>query len=160
MPWLEMDAMKQRVSFVSCLQEGLYNMSEACERFHSTLKAETTRPPQANLKQQQKCFDSFRCYYNQIRPHQALDGLTPADIYRPSTQPYHPPSRFQYPAHFLLRKVSSSGTIKLDNIPIFLTTTLSHEFVALEEIDDQIFNVFFGQLLLARFDQKQGELFP
>ena len=130
------------------------------ERFHWTLKSETTRPPQANLEQQQRCFDSFQHSYNQIRPHQALDGLTPADIYRPSTQPYRTPKSPQYPAHFLVRKVSSSGKIKLDNLPLFLTTTLSGEFVGLDEIDDQVFNVFFGRLLLARFDQKQGKLFP
>ena len=40
------------------------------ERMHRTLKAETTRPPQASLQAQQRRFNTFREEYNEQRPHQ------------------------------------------------------------------------------------------
>jgi transposase InsO family protein len=42
---------------------------------HRTLKAATTRPPQAHLAAQQRAFNRFRVLYNEERPHQYLDAL-------------------------------------------------------------------------------------
>src|SRR5207249_1136623 len=54
------------------------------ERFHRTLKDETTCPPRANLPCQQRRFDQFRTEFNEERPHQALHGQSPAMLYSPS----------------------------------------------------------------------------
>jgi len=48
------------------------------ERMHRVLKAETARPPAANLTQQQRWFDRFCQEYNQLRPHEGIDLRTPA----------------------------------------------------------------------------------
>jgi len=48
------------------------------ERMHRVLKAETARPPAANLTQQQRWFDRFCHEYNQLRPHEGIDLRTPA----------------------------------------------------------------------------------
>ena len=48
------------------------------ERMHSTLKAETARPPRSSLRAQQRCFETFRREYNHERPHEALAYETPA----------------------------------------------------------------------------------
>ena len=48
------------------------------ERMHRTLKAETTRPPAANLAQQQRLFNRFRREYNEVRPHEGIELNTPA----------------------------------------------------------------------------------
>src|SRR6185436_14645207 len=56
------------------------------ERMHRTLKAETTRPPAANLAQQQRVFNRFRREYNEVRPHEGIELKTPASMYRPSTR--------------------------------------------------------------------------
>ena len=42
------------------------------ERMHSTLKAETARPPRSSFRAQQRAFDAFRDEYNRVRPHEAL----------------------------------------------------------------------------------------
>jgi transposase InsO family protein len=57
------------------------------ERMHRVLKAETARPPAANLTQQQRWFDRFRHEYNQLRPHEGIDLQTPASLYMPSSRP-------------------------------------------------------------------------
>jgi len=46
------------------------------ERMHLTLKTEATKPPSANVLQQQGRFDVFVHRYNEDRPHQALDMQT------------------------------------------------------------------------------------
>ena len=54
------------------------------ERMHRDLKAETTRPPAAELAAQQRLFDAFREEFNEERPHEALGQQTPAELYTPS----------------------------------------------------------------------------
>lgn len=49
------------------------------ERFHQTLKRYLARqPPAASLATLQRQLDVFRAYYNDVRPHRALRGATPA----------------------------------------------------------------------------------
>ena len=53
------------------------------ERFHQTLKKHlATQPPAATLRQLQRQLDAFRDYYNNRRPHRALQRRTPAEAYR------------------------------------------------------------------------------
>jgi len=54
------------------------------ERMHRRLKAETTRPPAANLAKQQRVFNRFRSEYNEVRPHEGIELQTPASLYRAS----------------------------------------------------------------------------
>jgi transposase InsO family protein len=60
----------------------------AHERMHKTLKRGACRPPRAHLRAQQHAFDRFRAEYNTERPHQFLDGRTPASLYRASPRRY------------------------------------------------------------------------
>ena len=55
---------------------------------HLTLKNEATKPASENFLQQQARFDTFIDYYNQERPHQALDLKVPADLYKKSPRHY------------------------------------------------------------------------
>lgn len=52
------------------------------ERFHQTLKRFLDRqPPACSVVVLQLQLDSFRAYYNQQRPHRALDGRTPLQAF-------------------------------------------------------------------------------
>lgn len=128
------------------------------ERMHRTLKAETTRPPKANLRLQQREFDRFRKEYNEIRPHEALGQDVPAQHYERSPRPYprriHP---IEYPGHFMCRRVGSNGTFLLKNHRYFLSAVFRGEIVGLEEIDDGIWSVYFGPVLLGRLDEREGK---
>lgn len=60
------------------------------ERFHQTQKKWlAAQPPAESLAQLQRQLDRFRRYYNNIRPHRAIDRRTPAEAYaaRPKAQP-------------------------------------------------------------------------
>ncbi len=129
------------------------------ERMHRTLKAETTRPPSADLGAQQRRFDAFREEFNEDRPHEALGLQTPAEQYQPSPRPYPDVvAKVEYPGHYEVRSVRSDGSIKWQGELLFVSEVLHGEPVGLEEIDDGIWSLCFGPLLLARFDERDRRL--
>lgn len=102
--WIKISITPELIELSSPQQNGRH------ERFHRTLKQDTTRPPASNHPSQQARFNRFRKEYNFIRPHEALNQEAPASCYHPSTRPY--PSRIppiEYPGHLEVRRVSRNG---------------------------------------------------
>ena len=121
------------------------------ERMHRTLKAATTRPAAGSLSAQQPRFNAFREEFNHVRPHEALAQQTPATCYHPSPRPM--PDRLpplDYPDRFEVRYVSANGGIRWNHRWVNVSTVCVGEYVGLEEIDDGIWNVYFGPLRLGR----------
>ncbi len=129
------------------------------ERMHRTLKAATARPPEATLQAQQARFDRFRARYNTERPHEALDDATPASCYTPSPRPY--PATLpvlEYPGHFERRRVSRNGGIRWQHRWVNVSHLLAELDVGFEEIDDGLWNVYFGPVWLGRFHEAVGRI--
>jgi putative transposase len=125
------------------------------ERMHRTLKAEATRPPAGTLSAQQRKFNRFRAEFNDERPHEALDQQTPRALYRPS--PREMPNKLpplEYPDRFELRYVSANGGIRWNSGWVNVSIVCAGEYVGLEEIDDGIWNVYFGRLKLGRLHER------
>jgi transposase InsO family protein len=125
------------------------------ERMHRTLKAETIRPPAATRRTQQRKFNRFRDEFNFERPHEALDLETPASAYEPSGREMPdkiPP--LEYPDRFEVRYVSGNGGIRWNHNWVNVSITCVGEYVGLEEIDNGVWNVYFGLLKLGRFHEK------
>jgi len=125
------------------------------ERMHRTLKAETTRPAAGSLAAQQRKFNAFREEFNNERPHEALDMQTPACLYQPSAREMPnkiPP--LEYPDRFEVRYVSANGGIRWNRDWINVSIVCVGEYVGLEEIDDGIWNVYFGPLKLGRLNER------
>ncbi len=121
------------------------------ERMHKTLKAEATKPPAGNLQAQQRKFNYFRSEFNDERPHEALDQQTPGSLYVPSRREMPnklPP--LEYPDRFEVRYVSANGGIRWNNGWLNVSIVCVGEYVGLEEIDDGVWNVYFGPLKLGR----------
>jgi hypothetical protein len=129
------------------------------ERMHRDLKAETTIPPAANRSAQQRRFNIFRCEYNEVRPHEALDDRTPATVYEASTRPFPrgltPP---EYPAHYELRKVSTNGGIRWNNAWVNVSHLLGGDYIGLEEVALDIWSVYFGPVHLGWLHVKQSAI--
>jgi len=111
------------------------------------------------MRAQQRAFDDFRREYNQIRPHEALGQQVPAALYQPSPRPYprHLPVP-AYPSHFEVRRVSRDGGIRWRKRVLTLTHVLAEEYIGLEEVADGIWAIYFGPLLLGRFDERDLKL--
>lgn len=129
------------------------------ERMHRTLKAETTRPPAGNLRAQQRKFNRFISEFNTERPHEALDMHTPRELYTSSTRsmPNRPPP-FEYPDRFEVRYVSANGGIRWNRAWVNVSIVCVGEYVGFEEIDDGIWNVYFGPLKLGRFNERHMKI--
>jgi putative transposase len=121
------------------------------ERMHRTLKAETTRPPEANLGKQQRRFNSFRREYNDVRPHEGIELHTPASMYEPSTRllPKEIP-RLIYPAHFETRLVSKNSGIRWNAQWVDVSQTCEGLHIGLEQVDDGLWDVYLGPVKLGR----------
>ena len=129
------------------------------ERMHRTLKEETARPPEADQKAQQARFDAWRSEYNEVRPHEALEQVPPAVHYAPSPRAY--PERLpepEYPGHFEVRRVRRGGEILFRKQDVFVSETLAHEQVALEEVEDGVWAVWFYNLEIGRLDERTFRL--
>jgi len=126
------------------------------ERMHKTLKAEATRPAASSRRAQQCKFDRFREEFNHERPHEALDQQTPAACYRNS--PREMPSKLpplEYPDRFELRYVSANGGIRWNRKWVNVSIVCVGEYVGLEEIDDGLWEVYFGPLKLGRLNERR-----
>jgi transposase InsO family protein len=129
------------------------------ERMHRTLKQETTCPPARTMAAQQRRFDEFRREFNEERPHEALGMQRPAELYRPS--PRRIPRTigiYDYPLHNLVRRVSRCGTIRVFGKQIFVSQTLNEEYVALEEVDDGVYDLFFCFYHIGRYELRVNRI--
>lgn len=125
------------------------------ERMHRTLKRETLRPPARTRQAQQRVFDRFQREFNEERPHEALEQAVPASRYTASARAY--PARLaplEYPAQCEVRRVSHNGGIKWHDHWVNVSHVLAEEYIAFDEIDDGLWEVRFGPLLLGRFHER------
>ena len=106
-------------------------------------------PQPASLAAQQRKFNTFREEFNHERPHEALDMQTPASLLPPLTAARCPSKLppLEYPDRFEVRYVSANGGIRWkQRVWVNVSTVCIGEYVGLEEIDDGIWNVYFGPL--------------
>ena len=150
--WLRLGIRQERIKPGCPQQNGRH------ERMHRTLKQETASPPRANLRQQQDAFRRFEEEYNHQRPHEALQNRRPAEVYRASVREY--PARLpdlQYPAGAELRWVSQQGSVKWKCRRTFLSEVLAREAVGLIEVDEELFEVYYGPLMLGWLDGRYAQ---
>lgn len=153
--WLRLGIQPERIALGHPEQNGSH------EQFHRVLKAETARPPAAHLAAQQQRFRRFCREYNTERPHEALHDQPPASLYTSSPRPF--PDRvpaLEYPGHWDVRRVASTGQVSWAGTPLYLTEVLGGEDVAFEEVADDGWVLHFATIRLARFDAHTRTLTP
>jgi transposase InsO family protein len=128
------------------------------ERMHLTLKQETTRPPGANILQQQERFDAFVEEFNTERPHEALAMKCPAGLYTVSPRPYQGLPELDYPFHDKEVLVTCCGRICMHRKKINISTVLAGQKLGIKEVDDGIWLVSFLTYDLGYIDLEQKTL--
>ena len=147
--WIKLGIHPERIEPGQPQQNGRH------ERMHRTLKQAATRPPSINMKQQQLRFDDFCKEYNEQRPHEALQQQTPASHYSPSLRPF--PKRLpslNYPDYYEVRKVACNGVVYWRNKMVYVSQLLDQETVGLEEVEDGVWQVYFGPVMLGKFNER------
>lgn len=134
----------------------------AHERFHRTLKAETTDPPAASARGQQARFDAFRAEYNTTRPHASLPGhQPPGALYTASPRPY--PAKLPtitYPATATVRLVDVGGVIKWRAHAHFLSKNLAGQYVSLTDGEADLVTVAYASLALGEIHLRTQRFIP
>ena len=65
---------------------------------------------------------------------------------------------FEYPDRFEVRYVSANGGIRWNHHWVNVSIVCVGEYVGFEEIDDGIWNVYFGPLKLGRFNERHMKI--
>jgi len=153
--WLQLGIRHERI------EPGRPDQNGRHERMHRTLKQETASPPAANRSRQQQAFIGFEQMYNRERPHQALNGQRPADVYAGSTRIF--PERLPeliYPSGVHLRRISQQGSLRWRTERTFLSEVLARQTVGLLETEEEFFEVYYGPLLIGWFDGRSHLFAP
>lgn len=144
--WIHLGILPERIEPGKPQQNGRH------ERMHRTLKQAATYPASSSLAAQQRRLDKFRHEYNHERPHEALDQTPPAAHYKTSLREY--PSRLpriEYPDHFVIKPIRSSGVVYAHNGQIYVSNLLKGEEVGMEEVGDGIWDIYFGPVRLGGY---------
>jgi transposase InsO family protein len=145
--WTKMGIVHERI------QRGRPQQNGRHERMHRTLKEDTTKPPALTLRLQQKKFDCFRQIFNHERPHEGLNNETPASLYQRSSIMFPTVlTPFTYPRGFQTRRVNTSGDISWHKDRVFISQVFSFEDLGFEEMDEEIFRVYFREIELGELD--------
>lgn len=108
----------------------------------------------ADLADAQRQFDRYRTFYNEERPHHALDLDTPSQRYIPSPRPY--PERispWEYPQGCELRKVRVTGFFNYGGQGYFLSEAFGGKEIAVRPSHIHgCVSLFFRQFRIARID--------
>ena len=103
----------------------------------------------------------FQPVYNEQRPHEALDMRVPGELYElsprsmPSSLPEH-----EYPSDFEVRSVRGDGAIKWDGNYVFVGEAMRGERVGLRPVEDGIWHVSLGPLLLGALHERSRTIVP
>lgn len=103
----------------------------AHERMHVDVAGDLQLAPALTIVAQQRACDRWRQTFNHVRPHEALGGRVPADLYKssPSALRSRP---LTYPLGWLVRSVSANGSVSIDSEQYFISTALRGYRVGLE----------------------------
>lgn len=101
----------------------------------------------------QKCRLEYMNFYNNVRPHHALELGKPSQFYTPSNRQYQENiSEWEYESGGELRKVKSSGYLTYQNQGYYLSEGLGTKEVMLypDKLHDGLINVTFRQFVVAK----------
>ncbi len=153
--WIKLGIQHVRIEPGRPQQNGIH------ERMHRTLKDKATKPPEANLRAQQRRFDAFLDEFNNIRPHQSLGQERPASRVQSYRRRY--PDQIpivDYPTSFEVRTVRSNGQIKWKGEMLFVSEVLRDERVALLQSDEHLWQIYFGPVHLATWNERRRKFDP
>ena len=97
---------------------------------HKDLSELQLNPARTRRAQQLEC-DRWLVDFNHLRPHDALHGKTPAEVYRSSPRQSLTEMLPIYPPEWLTRRVGRAGLIRLDGEGVFVSQALAGRLIGL-----------------------------
>ena len=131
------------------------------ERFHRTIKQELLNHTTiSDIVDAHNQFSAWREKYNNVRPHEALNMRTPADVYQPSQRLYPEIiEQFDYGGEYHVIKVNSWGYVRFDKWQIYLSETMIDQYIEFRPSPDgESFIACYRNFKIAEFDTEDGHL--
>ena len=131
------------------------------ERFNGTLQQALDHHGQPTaLSECAEMFSNLRQEYNHVRPHEALNMATPAELYRPSSKLYQPnPAPWEYPGDMQVLRLNSQGMLPYGSRRYFVCEALPNEQVGVRELDGKAV-VAYRHMLVREIDLKTSRTIP
>jgi putative transposase len=114
------------------------------ERMHRDMAELELAPARSRRAQQRDC-DRWLIDFNNVRPHAALGGKTPAEAYK--TCHRAPAVRLpNYPPEYTVRRVNHLGSIKLYGDGVYVSLPLRRQLVGLQHESGLRWRVYFHEV--------------
>jgi len=115
------------------------------ERMHRDLKADLQSFPAGTPGAEQRACDRWRQEFNHVRPHEALGGKVPAEVYKPSKR-IAARTTHLYPSHWIVRTVTDRGAVNVGGMQLYAGLALARQRVALEPLEGLRHRLWFREL--------------
>lgn len=102
------------------------------ERMHRDM-SELQQAPARSRRAQQRACDEWLLDFNHVRPHQALNGKTPGEVYRPSSRRSLAPKVPTYPVDWMIRRVNRRGYVRVHGDEVYVGMPLVGQLVGLHQ---------------------------
>jgi transposase InsO family protein len=112
------------------------------ERMHRDIREDVQSFPSGSRAAEQRACDRWRQDFNHVRPHEALKGRVPADIYRRSERRARA-QRYLYPTSWIVRTVTDVGAVNVHRAQIQAGLALARHRVGLEPLNDVHYRLWF-----------------
>lgn len=124
----------------------------AHERMHRDISTEVQALPADNVDEQQKVLDRWRQEFNSVRPHDALRGKTPRDVYTPRERRPIAVRSYKYAPALVPCRVYRNGEICFQDQRYFIGQGLAGHQVAVERMTPTKVRVWFHDVELRVLD--------
>lgn len=126
------------------------------ERMHRDLSELQLSPAGSRRAQQRQC-DRWMLDFNHVRPHDALGGKTPAELYRNSSRRSLSPLLPTYPPGWLTRRANKGGYVRVNGDQVFVATALARQLIGLRQESElrwsaRFFDVDLGTIEILPID--------
>jgi putative transposase len=117
----------------------------AHERMHRDMSDDLQSFPAGSLGAEQRACDRWRQEFNHVRPHEALKGKTPAELYKPSERRPRVTS-YLYPTGWIVRTVTDGGVVNVRGAQVQAGKALVRQRLALEPLEGLKHRLWFRDL--------------
>jgi transposase InsO family protein len=112
------------------------------ERMHRDIADDLQSLPAGSMAEEQRACDRWRLEFNNVRPHEALAGQTPGEVYKAS--PRRPRAlKYLYPSGWLVRTVTDKGHINIRSNQITGGRAIVRQQVGLEPLGGLKYRMWF-----------------
>jgi hypothetical protein len=120
---------------------------------HRDISADVEAFAESTLSDQQRALDRWRQRFNHVRPHEALAGKTPSELYKPRPCRALQSLMHIYPPGLLRRRVhGQTGVVSVDGEKYAIGAALTGYDIGLEYVDEMHYRAWFRNVDLGLID--------